>query len=152
MTSESNNVPKPCAKRPPLPNRCASAERSSITSLPSNPINNQSKANPTPQVDCQNIQNASHFQRCSSLDRSPSSIKSSQLENTPNIDTTKRIIHVKYPATSAGKPSNTPNHYAVPKRSELMQNRSVPNFHTEKQDMGKMAINLTKTNTSSSNN
>ena len=142
MTSESNNVPKPCAKRPPLPNRCASAERTSITSLPSNPVHNQSKANPKPQVDCQNIQTPSHFQRCSSLDRSPSSIKSSQLENTPNIDTTKQIIHVKYPATIAPK---TPNHYAVPKRPELLQKPSVPNFHTEKQDMGETIINLTKT-------
>ena len=146
MTPESNNVPKTCAKRPPLPNRCASAERSSITSLPSNPNHNQSKAIPKPYLDSQNIQTPSHFQRCSSLDRSPSSIKSSQLENTPNIETSKRIIHVKYPATSAAKTSNTPNHYAVPKRSELLPNPSVPNFHTEKQDMGKLIINSSVAN------
>ena len=54
------------------------------------------------------------------------------------METAKRTIHVSYPApnNSNSKFSNSPNHYAVPKRTDLSQRPSVPNFHEEKRDMG----------------
>ena len=143
VISESNASTKPCTKRPPLPNRCASAERASITSLPpSGHTQHQPKHQTKQKIDYsqkqQNCVSSSPSQRCSSLDRSSSSIKS---ENTIKADTGKRVLHVSYAASNNSKNFNSPNHYAVPKRTTSQSHRpSVPNFHEEKQDMGMLNI------------
>ena len=143
MVSEPSNAIKPCAKRPPLPNRCASAERVSIASLPSNPSSNSHKQNIKPQSDSTRETNnslSSHPQRCASLDRSASATNKtcSPEKVVQNMENAKRTIHVSYPAPNISKSkfSNSPNHYAVPKRTDLSQRPSVPNFHEEKRDMG----------------
>ena len=140
MVSEPNSAIKSCAKRPPLPNRCASAERVSITSLPSNPSANLHKMSSKPQeVTARETNNSSSSHaRCASLDRSSAANKPSSSENgEQKTDNTKRVIHVSYPLPNvASKLSNSPNHYAIPKRADTTLPTSVPNFHEEKQDMG----------------
>ena len=143
LTTESNASTKTCTKRPPLPNRCASAERASITSLPpSGHTQHQPKHQTKQKIDYpqkqQNCVSSSPSQRCSSLDRSSSSIKS---ENTIKADTGKRVLHVSYAASNNSKNFNSPNHYAVPKRTTSQSHHpSVPNFHEEKRDMGMLNI------------
>ena len=143
LTTESNASTKTCTKRPPLPNRCASAERASITSLPpSGHTQHQPKHHTKQKIDYpqrqQNFVSSSPSQRCSSLDRSSSSIKS---ENTIKADTGKRVLHVSYAASNNSKNFNSPNHYAVPKRTTSQSHHpSVPNFHEEKRDMGMLNI------------
>ena len=140
MVSEPNTAIKSCAKRPPLPNRCASAERVSITSLPSNPSANSHKMSSKPQDDTARENNnfSSSHARCASLDRSSANVKPSSSENgEQKAESTKRVIHVSYPLPNvASKVSNSPNHYAIPKRTDTALPTSVPNFHEEKQDMG----------------
>ena len=140
MVSEPNTAIKSCAKRPPLPNRCASAERVSITSLPSNPSASSHKMSTKPQEDTarENNNSSSSHARCASLDRSSAAIKTSNSENDEQKpDSTKRVIHVSYPLPNvASKVSNSPNHYAIPKRTDTTLPTSVPNFHEEKRDMG----------------
>ena len=141
--SESSNISRACAKRPPLPNRCSSAERgSNLSNLSStNQIQNTHKAHVKPHPDTQKYSaNSSHLQRCSSLDRSPSTPKSLHSENTSNIgENGKRVIHISYPASNSSTNYATTNHYAVPKRlSDKTKLQLVPNFHEEKQDMGKV--------------
>ena len=140
MVADSSMGIKTCSKRPPLPNRCASAERASITSLPSTQIHNQQKLNnkmPSESLQNQPIcsTNSSHSQRCSSLDRSANSVKS---DMPPSAKGSKRVIHVNYPSSNGLKSYSSPNHYAVPKRSSdiSQQPPSLPDFHEEKQDMG----------------
>ena len=141
MVSEPNTTIKTCAKRPPLPNRCASAERVSITSLPPNPSSISQKPSSKPQADsarANHNSSSSPHQRCASLDRSSGANKISCQEIAENTENSKQIINVNYPTQNglSSKFSNSPNHYAVPKRSEKIQLPSVPNFHEEKQDMG----------------
>ena len=142
MVSEPNTSIKTCAKRPPLPNRCASAERVSITSLPNNPNSNLHKVSTMPQTDTSresNLSSSSHPQRCASLDRSSGTNKTSSSEcGIQHNESSKRVIHVSYPTphVASSTISNSPNHYAVPKRSDTSTIPSVPNFHAEKQDMG----------------
>ena len=151
MVSEPNTSIKTCAKRPPLPNRCASAERVSITSLPNNPTSNLNKVSTKPQTDTSrenNVSSSSHPQRCASLDRSSGTNKTSSSENgIQHTESSKRVIHVSYPAPNVASStiSNSPNHYAVPKRSDTSTIPSVPNFHAEKQDMGMNIDILRKT-------
>ena len=143
LTTESNASAKTCTKRPPLPNRCASAERASITSLPpSGHTQHQPKHQTRQKIDYpqkqQHFVSSSPSQRCSSLDRSSSSIKS---ENTTKADTGKRVLHVSHAAPNNPKNFNSPNHYAVPKRTTSQSHHpSVPDFHEEKQDMGMRTI------------